>query len=1102
MKTADHAARVRALTDIGSSLLVEAGAGSGKTALLAGRVVFLLASGAEPRGIAAVTFTEMAASELMQRIDEMANAVIECGRGLRAMPMDLVPAFGDRPTAKQLEALEKAKPSFGEITCTTIHGFCQRLLKPYPVEAGIDPGARVLSAEEAALAFEDEFRGWIARRLSGTDPEQDILTVLASSHSDAKEGIEYIHGLAMALRANPGAWPEKAEADFAAWDRFIGAAREFDAWTDGLGYVAEGHREFVDAFLQAADTLSGIDRRKPHAAVAAVARMPVSPVYMKSDGGFRIYRLKGKWEAAAPDKKAGAAANEAAAEIYARCAEALAQVRSNAAAAGLSMAAEAIAPLLDDFRKRKRESAYLDFDDLLMLARDMLRGHPEVAKALGERYPHVLVDEFQDTDGVQTDIFKALSFTPDGKAPRPGAIFLVGDPKQAIYRFRGADVHAYLETRDLLLANDPESVVTVTTNFRSRRPILDYVNGVYEEPLSRDGQPGFSRLDAHRGDPAGCGVPVAAFHIPSSDVSSEQRDLEAEAVAKACGRLIGSFPVLDRKTGMLRPCAARDIALLAPTGTELWRYENALEDLGISVSTQAGKGMFQQQEVQDLIALTRVLADPKDTLALGALLRGPLVGLTEEELLDESAALPDEKEGKLSFIRIGMPTDAIRNPVLRATMAVLNDLHARSAEAAPHAVLGEAVEAMRVRPVLRLRKAASPERALANVDRYLEMSRPYAVRGLRAFSDDMRREWEEGGRMAEGRPDSQEDSVSLITMHSSKGLEWGVVIPVNTLTETMKASQTVVDVRRGRISRPFLGIIPDGYAEARAASEGEEECERVRLWYVACTRARDLLLLPRHEAVKDRCWAAIVNLKLGDLPSLDLSAYPGSRPEAPEEPCAQDTLTFDRQAAAMHGMRRPVRWRPPSRHEYTPLLDRGLSFDDVIDALPDTGPDPEPPAGGRERGEVLHKLMEEILTGETPREAAAVEARAAVLAGQRQAYAPEGVVLDPAELAATVMRTFSIPEVAALGWLEPEVAAYSSSHADGFEDVVAGVIDAVERLPDGSLGTVVDWKSDVQPSQAARDAYVKQVRDYLRVTGLPRALIVYMTLGKAVEVLA
>src|ERR1019366_3710885 len=207
------------------------------------------------------------------------------------------------------------------------------------------------------------------------------------------------------------------------------------------------------------------------------------------------------------------------------------------------------------------------------------------------------------------------------------------------------DVTAYTQARDLILAQDPTSLLTIATNFRSCEPILRYVNECFARPLSNvNGQPGFTPLDAFHAAPKD-GLCVAAIDVRIADAqgkasSEDQRDAEAEGVADVCARLIGKAPILDRKTGEQRLCRPGDIALLAPTGSELWRYEEALESRGIAVASQAGKGLFQRQEIQDLIALTRVLADRRDTLALGSLLRGPIVGLTEEELLDIVWALP------------------------------------------------------------------------------------------------------------------------------------------------------------------------------------------------------------------------------------------------------------------------------------------------------------------------------------------------------------------------------------------------------------------------------------------------------------------------------
>ena len=168
----------------------------------------------------------------------------------------------------------------------------------------------------------------------------------------------------------------------------------------------------------------------------------------------------------------------------------------------------------------------------------------------------------------------------------------------------------------------------------------------------------------------------------------------------------------------MRPCRLGDIGLLAPVGTELWRFEEALEDEGIGVSTQAGKGFFRRQEVQDLIALARSLADGRDTLALGALLRGPLIGLTETELLDVADALPVDPDhpDKLPQLNLWTDPDEIRHELARSVVRSLQSLAMRARSTTPYALLSDAIGLLNIRPQLRQRFKASADRALANTD--------------------------------------------------------------------------------------------------------------------------------------------------------------------------------------------------------------------------------------------------------------------------------------------------------------------------------------------------------------------------------------------------
>ena len=253
-------------------------------------------------------------------------------------------------------------------------------------------------------------------------------------------------------------------------------------------------------------------------------------------------------------------------------------------------------------------------------------------------------------------------------------------------------------------------------------------------------------------------------------------------MAEIVQRLIGNYQIWDKRSQTMRVCRAGDIALLAPTGASLWRYERALEYRHVPVASQAGKGFFRRQEVQDLIALSRAIADRRDTLGFGTLLRGPLVGLTEEEIADAIAALPCP-EGGPPRLHLWTDRSAIAHPILGRTLEVLQNLARKARRTTPYQIIAEAIEELNIRSILRSRYRLAPERALANIELFLEIARAYDGRGLPAFTLAMRGNWNDAEAQVEGRPDAEAESVSIITMHLAKGLEWPVVIPINSPTE-------------------------------------------------------------------------------------------------------------------------------------------------------------------------------------------------------------------------------------------------------------------------------------------------------------------------------
>ena len=471
--------------------------------------------------------------------------------------------------------------------------------------------------------------------------------------------------------------------------------------------------------------------------------------------------------------------------------------------------------------------------------------------------------------------------------------------------------------------------------------------------------------------------------------ADQRRDAEAEAVAQTCARMIGKVEIVDRKDGKTRPCRPGDIAMLAPQGTDLWRYEAALERYGIPVATQAGKGLFKRQEIQDLIALTRVLADGRDTLAFGALLRGPLVGLTDEQLLDLVWGLPRSSDAPngMGALNVFMPLDAISDGYVRDVVEKLQTLRRRANSTTPHDLLSQAVDLLRLRPILVRRHRGQAERALSNVDLYLSLAQAYSVRGLRAFSEAMTAAWTDEAKEVEGRPDAQEEAVALFSIHASKGLEWPVVVLVNMMTELRAPDQAVVDRQTDRYFCPVLGVPPLGHQDALSAEAEELTRERIRLWYVAATRARELLVLPRPSAPPgSNTWSSLMDLALDSLPALDLSHLPLDVLAAADAGTNTQTREqFAEEAARIVAAHASLTWRAPSR-------DEGLKSDRKAEGPPVDLPGDEDEAmaddlspvvqGGRERGLVIHKLIEEVLNGEVSDTPESLSARAAELIRQ------------------------------------------------------------------------------------------------------------------------
>lgn len=1086
----DWEARKRALTDLHATLIVEAAAGTGKTALIAGRTISLLTEGVHPANIAAITFTEAAASELAARVHQYATSLLE---GI--VPPELSLAFPEGLSAAQRSNLKAGVDNFDAITTATIHSFCQRVILAFAVESDIDPGAQVLDADSRDAAYLSIVRRWLRRRLDQASGAEDPISVISSANPRgivstiqrlAKFRLQYRRGNVPApdLGGRPDLELESAVADFGRW---LGD-QPHEENTHALYLDLEKLAQFYANSFANAPTFTQLWRlANPH-------HLDAMKTGRSTD--LKTPRWKGKWHGVAENARASQLDDEMRAH-FARVRDAYGALRGRVSAAIFAALDAELTQILDEYDAFKRAAAVLDFDDLLEKAHSLIRGHDNVRAALGQQYQHILIDEFQDTDEVQCAILFGIAgatTTPDWRNAqlRPGSLFMVGDPKQAIYGFRGADVQTYLGVRDRLCAQNPEGILHLTANFRSRPEILAHVNDCFGPAFSTPMQPDYVPLTPTRHGASGPSVIKVVLDLTPDRNVDQIRLAEAQAVCDLCLHLLATYQIGEGDAA--RPLRPEDIALLTPQSTKLSIYERVFAERGLPFASLAGKSLYQRQEVQDMLALVRVLADPQDDVAFGALMRGPLVGLTDQELLDITAALPGEPS-TTRFTATTRP-ELLTHPTAKRIVELLQEATRLSRKTSPALILEELVDRLLIHPILANREPGRWVQAVANIDALIQRARQYDVRGLKAFARDFEDDWskragkEDRIESKEGRIDG-DGSVTMVTVHAAKGLEWPVTIPINMITRATKYEDYIHRSDDNTLHWIIDDVTSPDLERALTFEAQRLRREQLRLWYVACTRSRDLMVIPDIPGAGDDTWTRIVDLRCADLVTLDLATRPHSPSNARETPNVQTVAKFTEEGAAIRASSQPLSWRRASDAD----SDR-IPEVEVVEPDGQTTLTPSPVGAGRIRGLILHKLMEEVLGNECPDGGDHLVRRAGELLTQLGDDRPEGTLPDAQEMAAAVVRTLGLPDIAALRpTLLPELPVYSLlTQPDGTHVGLAGRMDALATTVDQGV-IPIDWKSDVQPTAEDVAMHTAQLEDYLRAVGANNGALVYMTPG-------
>ena len=915
---ADEAARRRIREALDESQLVEAAAGTGKTTVLVERLVAILEEGVgRVDGLAAVTFTRKAAGELKLRLRE------ELDKRLIALRAE---GAADRRTRN----LEAAISRLEEASIGTIHSLCAEILRERPVEAGVDPGFGELAEDEAPRLFNRAFRSWIEEQLESMPPglRRELARLTAGPWSPQRAPLDRLRDTAWRLvewRDFPSSW---RRPDFDREAQLGDLALRVERLADLLRHGRRGDilRRGLDRVVELAAWIARareLGASGPNGGGAA------------ADGGEAVQdqlearlvdlqrRLSGY---GAPRKGRGGFAEGVARdqvwELWQRLAE---RLEAFVAAANADLAAllhDELAVAVERYEEAKSSLGKLDFHDLLIKARDLLRSDGTVRAHLQRRYSHLFIDEFQDTDPLQAEILLLLAADSpeqgDWREVRPaaGKLFVVGDPKQSIYRFRRADVVLYHDVKEMLAARGVE-VLHLTTSFRSVAPIQRLVNRAFAPLMTGDhdaGSADYIALGEHRepipGQPAVIALPPPRPYGPRNLSNREIEACQPYATVEFVRWLIedSGFEVEvpdpdrpgHRTRSRVRP---RDVCLLfrrflswnRDTSRE---YVRGLEAVGIPHLLLGARSFHEREEVEALRSALKAVEWPDDDLSVYATLRGGLFAFDDELLLLFKARYGTwhPLRGPRRARDDGEPPGEFRSLV--EVLEFLAELHRRRNYRPIVRTVQEVLAKPRAQASMALRPAGN--QVLGNAQRVCDLARRYELAGGRSFRGFVEQLDEEAERPASTQaPVVEEDAegVRIMTVHTAKGLEFPVVILADMTAGLSRGAERTVRPEDGLCAMRLLGLSPQELLDAKEIEDRREEAEGVRVAYVAATRARDLLVVPAVGDAQRKGWVQCLNE----------AVYPPAEQSRQSEP-AEGCPAFGERSVA----------RRPGEHDHQP----------------------------------------------------------------------------------------------------------------------------------------------------------------------------------------
>ena len=921
---ADAAVRNSIRERLDTTFLVEAAAGTGKTTSLVARMVNLVLTGTcTVDTLVAITFTVKAAAHLREGFQEE----LERARLLAS----------DEKKVRLTAALHSLERCF----IGTTHAFCARLLRERPVEAGLDPEFQELD-EVRSQILANEFWQRFVERLAVTGE--------AGVQALRDAGVDIRHLRPGFVRLNEFPDVEVVLEQLPRPDLqpvYRDLLRRLDDIAPDLP-PEDGHDQ--DDFEKMVRRLL---RKRPN----VDEEDPAEVLDFLDEANHRSRRpVQKRW----PDKiKARDHGNDFSSFVNGTLRPALRRWREHTHGVAFGI----LVPAAREFAVERMRTGNLTFQDLLMSARDLLRDHPHVRRYFQRRFTHLLVDEFQDTDPVQAEVIFYLTGDDSEEQdwrrlrPRPGSLFIVGDPKQSIYRFRRADITTYGQVKQQILAAGGE-VLELRSNFRSMAVVCDWVNEALRPVFAGDDvaegrQAEYVDLVSTRDSTLLSGV----FHLetPAQTKNDEVAAMEAACLTDWISKAVrGGKEIED--VGLVRPLQWRDVLLVSWSRARLGVYAHALERSGIPYSVTGSRAFANSAELATLLPLLHAVVDPDDQISLLAYLRGPLCGVDDQALYEFVKA-----GGRLSYMRQDQPQTDER---ISDGLATAHATWREALQFPPAATIGRLMNRLGL-----VAQAAAEERGgtrSGNLLKALSMVRSMSALGA-SFAhvvEQLEPMLEKSTEVEEMDIDpSRENAVRLMNLHQVKGLEAPVVFLIDPNDPRGREPETYVDRSTERslayftLSRPFgLGskVIaqPPGWDDLATKEKKFKFAEDNRLRYVAATRAKNVLVVGFQSSGDKRkgAWKSLVHSiserlsMFKDLPAASVSeALPSSR--SFDDAQNEIRVRYEKAAETSYSVL-PVTKIAHANHQDLVKVEEGLGK-------------------GMSWGRVLHRLFEALLRDET-----------------------------------------------------------------------------------------------------------------------------------------